>query len=69
MPCVGLYEWAALFFALAVYDLAIDNCCGRSMLDITVFAGVFGIAMGLLFFLLGYLNVRVDLWLSQRREP
>jgi hypothetical protein len=61
--------WAVMFFAFAAYDLLTDDCCGRSVLEIAVFAGVFGMAMGALFFLLGYLNVRVDLWLSRRREP
>jgi hypothetical protein len=54
---------------LFAFDLSTDNCCGRSLVEIAAFAGVFAIAMGALFFVLTYIVIRADLSLSRRREP
>jgi hypothetical protein len=61
--------WSLVFGVLFAFDLSTDNCCGRSLVEIAAFAGVFAIAMGALFFVLTYIVIRADLSLSRRREP
>jgi hypothetical protein len=62
--------WAAAFClawsALIGIDFYSDNCCGHSMFEIAQFVGVFALLMGIVFFVLTYVIVRVDLWLSSR---
>ncbi len=49
--------------ALFGLDLYYDNCCGRTLADICVFAGVFGALLGLAYFLICYVSLHFEMWL------